>query len=71
MSYFIYLFFLRLDLQPMELPWLGVELKLQLPAYTTTMPDLRHVYDLHHSSQQHLTLSPERSRESNLHLHGY
>ena len=37
----------------MEVPSLGVELDLQLPAYTTATvtPDLSHVCDLHHSSQ--------------------
>ena len=44
----------------MEVPKLGVQLELQLPAYTTATatPDLSRVYDLHHSSQQHRVLSP-------------
>ena len=44
----------------MEIPRLGVELELQLPAYTTATakPDLSHIYKLHHSSQQHWILSP-------------
>ena len=35
----------------MEVPRLGVESELQLPAYTiaTATPDLSHVFDLHHS----------------------
>ena len=43
----------------MEVPRLGVELELQLPAYAiaTAMPDLSCVCDLHHSSQQHRILN--------------
>ena len=39
----------------MEVPRLGVPLELQLPAYTTATAtqDPSHVWDLHHSSQQH------------------
>ena len=35
----------------MEVPRLGVELELQLPAYTsaTATPDLSHIWDLHHA----------------------
>ena len=44
----------------MEVPWLGVELELQLPAYTTATAtqDPSHVCDLHHSSRQRQTLNP-------------
>ena len=44
----------------MEVPRLGVILELQLPAYATATatPDLSHVCDLHHSSQQHEILNP-------------
>ena len=44
----------------MEVPRLGVELKLQLLAYATdtAMWDLSHVCDLHHSSQQCQILNP-------------
>ena len=46
-------FFLRLHLQHMEVP--GLELELQVPAYTTATatPDPSHVCDLHHSVRQH------------------
>ena len=46
--------FLGLYLWHMEVLKLGVELKLQLPAYTTASatPVLSSVCDLHHSSQQ-------------------
>ena len=44
----------------MEVPRLGTELELQLPAYTTAiaMPDPSHVCDLHHSSRQSWILNP-------------
>ena len=44
----------------MEVPRLGVQLALQLPAYTTAtaMWDLSHVCDQHHSSQQGRILNP-------------
>ena len=44
--------FLGPHLQHMEIPGLGVELKLQLPAYTiaTATPDLSCICDLPHSS---------------------
>ena len=43
--FFFFLVFLRPHLQPMELPKLGVELELQLPAYTTVTAlwDLGHL----------------------------
>ena len=46
----------------MEVPGLGVELDLQPPAYATAtaMPDLSHVFYLHHSSWQHRILNPLR-----------
>ena len=39
-------------LWPMEAPGLGVEWKLQLPAYATAMPDLSHISNPHHGLQQ-------------------
>ena len=44
----------------MEVPRLGVESEIQLPAYTTAtaMPDPRYICDLHHSSQQGRILNP-------------
>ena len=44
----------------MEIPRLDVELKLQLPAYTTAMAtrDPSHVFNLHHSSGQRQILNP-------------
>ena len=55
---FIYLFLWFLGPYPwhMEVPRLGIELELQLLAYTTAaaMPDLSQVCNLHHSSWQQL-----------------
>ena len=54
----------------MEVPRLGAELKLQLPAYTTAiaMPDPRHVCNLHHSSQQRWTLNPRSEARNQTHI---
>ena len=43
-----------------EVPRLGVELELWLLAYTTATakPDLSHMCDQHHSSQQHQIFNP-------------
>ena len=55
----------------MEVLRLGVELELQLPAYTraTATPDLSHICDLHHNSQKRQILnllSEARDRACNL-----
>ena len=51
---FVLFCFLGLHLWHMEVPRLGVESKLQLPAYTTTTatPDQSSICNLHHSSWQ-------------------
>ena len=51
---FVFVCFLGLHLQHMGVPRLGVELELQLPAYTTAtvMPDPSHIYDPYLSSRQ-------------------
>jgi len=58
--FFFFLVSLGLHLHHMEVPRLGVESELQLPAYTTAtaMPDTSQVCNLHHSSQQHWILNP-------------
>ena len=53
----------------MEIPKLGVKSELQLPAYTTAMPDLSRICYLHHSLWQHGILHPlskARDRTQNL-----
>ena len=42
----------------MEVPRLGVELELQLPAYATATEDSSRLCNLHHSSQQCQILNP-------------
>ena len=68
--FFFPLVFLRLHPWHMEFRRLGVEWELQLPAYATVtaMPDLSHICDIHHSSQQCRILNPlskARDRTSN------
>ena len=57
---FIYLFIYGHTCSNMEVPRLGVQSELQLPAYATAIAtsDLSCVYDLHHSSQQCQVLNP-------------
>ena len=55
----------------MEVPRLGVESELQLPAYTTAtaMQDPSCIFDLYHSSQQHQILNPtEWGQDQNCNL---
>ena len=54
-KYLSHFFFLGLHPPHMEVPRLGVESDLWLPAYTTVtaMWGLSHICDLHHSSPQH------------------
>ena len=59
----------------MEIPWLGVELELQLLTYptATAVPDPNHVCVLHHSSWQRRILNPlikARDRTCNLMVPG-
>ena len=46
----------------MEVPRVGVESELQVPAYTTATaaPDLSRICDLHHSSWQRQIFNPPR-----------
>ena len=55
-----YFIFGGLHLWHMEVPWLGIELELQLPAYATATAtkDLSRIFDLHHSSWQRWILNP-------------
>ena len=55
-----FLIFLGLHLQHMEVPRLGVESELQLPACTTAraMPDPSCACNLHHGSWQRWIINP-------------
>ena len=66
--------FLRLHLQHMEAPGLGVESKLQLPAYATlaAKSDPSRICGLCCSLRQRQILNPlSKARESNPHPHGH
>ena len=72
LTFFFGLFvFLGLPPSHLEVPRLGVESELQLPAYpiATATRDPSHICNLHHSLRQHGTLNPlseARDRTSNL-----
>ena len=74
--YFIYLFvcllacFLGLHPRHMEVPRLGAEWELQLPAYATATatPDPSHICDRHHSSWQCPTLNPLSGARDRTHI---
>ena len=57
--FFFFFFLLWPHLQHMEVPRLGVESELQLPAYATATatPDLSRIFDLHYSSWQRRILN--------------
>ena len=57
-------------LRHMEVSRLGVELELQLPAYTTAivMQDLSHVWDLYYSSRQCQLLNPLSKAKNQTHI---
>ena len=52
----------------MEVPSLGVESELQLPAYATVAPDLSHIFDLHRSLQQHWIHNPLSEAKDQTHI---
>ena len=54
----------------MEVPRLGIQSELRLPAYarTTAMWDPSGVRDLHHSSQQHRLLNPLSEARDRTHI---
>ena len=59
-------FFLVPHLRHIEVPRLGIQSELQLPAYTTAAAtrDLSCIFDLHHSSRQRQILNPlSKSRD--------
>ena len=65
-----FFFFLGPHVQHMEVLQLGVELELQLPAYSTAMatPDLSHACNLHPSSWQGWILNPLREARDQTHI---
>ena len=67
---FFFFAFLGPHPQHMEVPGLGVELELQLPAYTTTVAawDLSHICNLHHSSQQCWITNPLSKTRAQTHI---
>ena len=56
----LFFFFLGWHWPRMEVPRLGLELEVQLPAYATAtaMPGPSCICDLYHNSQQHWILNP-------------
>ena len=66
----LFFFLLQAYLWHMEVPRLGMELKLQLLAYATgtAMPDLSQVFDLHHSSWQCQILNPLSEARDQTHI---
>ena len=60
MVFFVFSFFLWPHLQHIEVPGLGVEVELHLPAYTTAIVTRgpSHIFDLHHNSRQCQILNP-------------
>ena len=60
MYFCLFFVFLGLHLWHMEVPRLGAESELQLPAYTTATAtqDLSHISNLYHSSWQHQIFNP-------------
>ena len=72
-SFSLFIFSLSCFLGPhqwhMGVPRLGVESELQLLVYTTAVPELSHICNLHHSSQQHWILnSLSDARDQTRHL---
>ena len=57
-------------MQHVEVPRLGVELELQLPAYAMAIatPDPSHACDLQHSLQQHGILNPLSEGRDRTHI---
>ena len=52
----------------MDVPRIGVELKMQLQEYTIATPDPSHVCDLHHSPQQHRIPNPLTKARDRTHI---
>ena len=61
---------MQTHLQQMQVPRLGVKLKLQLLAYATATatPDLGCIFDLHHSLRQCRILNPLSEAKNQTHI---
>ena len=68
--FYFYFFFSGLHPQHMEVPSLGVESELQLPAYTTATEtwDLSCICHLHHSLWQRRILNPLSQARDRTHI---
>ena len=66
-----FFFFLRLHLQHLEVPRLGAESELQLPAYSTAtaMPNPSCICDLHCGLQQCRILNPQNHNRNSLFIY--
>ena len=68
----LFIAILGLHLWHMEVARLGVQLELQLPAYTTATAiatrDAGHICYLHHSSRQHWILNPLSKARNGTHV---
>ena len=69
-SFFFWFLIFRATPWHMEVPRLGVELELQLPAYATatSMRDPSHVCNIHHSSWQHWIPDPLSEARDRTHI---
>ena len=69
-SVFVCFYFLGPRVWHMKVPRLGVELELQLPAYTTAIAtqNPKHICNLHHSSWQHQILNLLREVRVRTHI---
>ena len=65
---FFFFFFLGPHLWYMEVPRLGVELALQLPATATATQDPSHICDLQNSLQQCHILNPPSKAPNRTHI---
>ena len=67
--FFFFLYFLGPHLWHMEVPRLEVSSEMQPLAYAraTATQDLSHIWDLHHSSQQHQILNPLSETRDRIH----
>ena len=70
LSFFFFFYLFRATPWHMEIPRLGVNLELQLPAYTTATATqvLSHICELHHSLWQRWILNPLSGARNRTHI---